>query len=166
MATSAIGLAPDPPRAEDTAQAMATIAIGFAPDLPRAENTAQAMTVRESEPVSSHTAIPFPPSFYEKAASGSMRNSSRDIGSHSLPRPASLDQADDTASKPPEQREFKDSQDLERALHVVFLQYARFGSRSDAQHLDSFRFMKLCRECCLTTDLGETQCVDLIFYQV
>lgn len=68
--------------------------------------------------------------------------------------------------RPGEKREFKNDQELEEALLAVFLEFARFGNRSDSKHLDSFRFMKLCRECCLVSGLGDTQCVDLIFYQV
>jgi hypothetical protein len=56
--------------------------------------------------------------------------------------------------------------ELEKALHEVFLEFARFGTRTDTKHMDSFRFMKLCRECCLTTNLADNNCVDLIFYKV
>lgn len=118
---------------------------------------------KDSQRTPSSSGIPFPPQFYEHGGSGIMRNSGRkDKGPSASSRPL-LGQHDHSTGSG--RREFKDRMDLEQSLHAVFLQFARFGNRCDAQHLDSFRFMKLCRECCLTTELGDTQCVDLIFYQ-
>lgn len=130
---------------------------------------------RDSERTSSARGIPYPPQFYEQDRSGGIRNSGRilsisvgrrNYGTSGTSTPLLGHLHAGTGHRPGEKREFKDSNDLEMALHAVFLAFARFGNRSDSQHLDSFRFMKLCRECCLTTDLCDTQCVDLIFYQV
>lgn len=126
-------------------------------------NQERSVVLQDSQRPASNSGIPYPPQFYEQDGIGAIRNSDRgNNGTSGLSRPLLGQQSTTTATG---KREFHDSKDLEQALHAVFLQFARFGNRSDSQHLDSFRFMKLCRECCLTTELGDTQCVDLIFYQ-
>jgi hypothetical protein len=112
------------------------------------------------EEASSTSLIPYPPKLEKADTDGNRHTGSKTSTADASSRPLSPMKA------PFEKREFKDSQELEEALHAVFLQFARFGNRSDGKHLDSFRFMKLCRECCLTTQLGDTRCVDLIFFQV
>ena len=52
------------------------------------------------------------------------------------------------------------------ALRAVFLEFARFGTRTDSTQMDVFRFMKLCRECCLLTSPTDASSIDLVFYKV
>jgi hypothetical protein len=138
---------------------------------PLSECSAKVRTFKED------SSIPFPPQFYTAeghlkyaSTSGTLKSRGCNGTTGTMGKSGALLEHQSTGASNQclsrVQREFKDSQELDSALHEVFLQFARFGNRSDSQHLDSFRFMKLCRECCLTTDLGDTKCVDLIFYQV
>lgn len=57
--------------------------------------------------------------------------------------------------------------DIEVAVHKVFLEYARFGTRAKtAKTLDVYRFMKLIRECSLMASPEHAAAVDLIFCKV
>jgi hypothetical protein len=52
------------------------------------------------------------------------------------------------------------------ALRSVFLEFARFGTRTNGKTMDIFRFMKLCRECCLLAKPSDASSIDLVFYKV
>lgn len=51
-------------------------------------------------------------------------------------------------------------------LRKVFLEFARFGTRSHTKHMDIYRFMKMCRECGLLLRQQDVSSIDLIFYKV
>ena len=51
-------------------------------------------------------------------------------------------------------------------LRKVFIEFARFGTRSQTKHMDIFRFMKMCRECGLLLRQQDVSSIDLIFYKV
>jgi p25-alpha len=55
---------------------------------------------------------------------------------------------------------------VKNQVRRVFLEFARFGTRSETKCMDVYRFMKLCRECELLTRPEDAASVDLIFYQV
>lgn len=51
-------------------------------------------------------------------------------------------------------------------LKDVYLEFARFGSREPLVTMDSFRFMKLCRECGLLCEELTPTDIDLVFCKV
>lgn len=76
---------------------------------------------------------------------------------------------------PPQSRSAPDSNDATPAgedagtnseLRKVFLEFARFGTRSQTKHMDIYRFMKMCRECGLLLRQQDVSSIDLIFYKV
>ena len=48
----------------------------------------------------------------------------------------------------------------------VFIEFAQFGTRSEAKTMDVYRFTKLCRECDLLAQPQDTPSIHLIFYKV
>jgi hypothetical protein len=100
-------------------------------------------------------------STYEIPAQGSV--SSKDVGPFYASTPTLQDNEQELQV---DSVDTNDVAEMNRQLRRIFLEFARFGTRSQTKTMDIFRFMKLCRECSLLTDPRHVSSIDLIFYKV
>eukprot|EP00892_Ulva_mutabilis_P012039 jgi/Ulvmu1/9207/UM005_0307.1 len=98
-------------------------------------------------------------------AKGSMRT--KDVNNlDSLMSPPQSKSAPDSTSEPPETLMATSEEAANNSeLRKVFLEFARFGTRSQTKHMDIYRFMKMCRECGLLLRQQDVSSIDLIFYK-